>query len=58
MSRRGKKEGNALDGFVWNLLIGPGDYGDFGSAVPAKRQEGPAEAAIDIQTMTAIVMSS
>ena len=30
------------------LLIGPGDYGDFRSAVPAKRQERPAEAAIDI----------
>ena len=40
------------------LLIGPGDYGDFRSAVPAKRQEGPAEAAVDIQTVTAIVMSS
>ena len=38
------------------LLIGPGDEGDFRAAIPSKRQEGPAEAAIHVQDVASTLM--
>ena len=40
------------------LLIGPGDEGDLGAAVPSEGKEGPTEAPIHIQPVTRVLMLS
>ena len=40
------------------LLIGPGDEGDFGPAVPSEGKEGPTEAPIHIKPVTSVLMLS
>jgi len=52
----GEEEG--LCGFGFYLFVGPVEDGDFGPAIPTERQEGPSEAAIDVQAMPSVLVSS
>jgi len=54
-SERGER-GEILCGLF--LLVGPGDEGDFGAAVPSEGKEGPSESPIHIKPVTSVLMSS
>lgn len=53
--KRGRRFQLCSIGF--DLFVGPVDDGDFGPAVPTKRQEGPSETAIHVEAMSSVLVS-
>src|SRR5690349_7591587 len=47
-----------LCSFGFYLLVGPVEDSDFRPAIPAEWQKGPSEAAIDVQAMPGVLVSS